>query len=845
MITFLINLSKEKITESTMKIYLYPYLKENKLRMIDKNEMNYEDIVNEIKYYIHNNNNVKFVKKEYQVLIVLPIYDENSKYFEKNLTNSIYEITEKFYERLLDEKIEPTQINYLVLDYLERDFLKKAIDINSAISEELNVDGYISSPILTNKDILKLSNICKEVLNKNIEKNEKIHNLDDELTSFFRSKRENILETDIGKIKDSALNEHPKKYRSIYKELKRNLEYEINRGSIENLDICKILIEILKNNNYYYDFIFNSSDLEKLQLIWEKNSIMMKEEESFNLSDEFIGKIKNVKKELYEEIENLISSKIEALHLILKEGNFQNCYLKEKTLEEIKKIFIEEYLENYLSEIISTRAMKSKKIYTPVEKLKYLLKRNYSLQRIQSLERNSNIYRIPFTIKNTLKYNENLIKFIYFIMFLIEYGEQKETYMDLGKILSLENIVYRKDYLELLFDRYKFVLKKEEKNIDSRQKNLKSSARIDYYNPQVGSYNKSNKENQITEKELPKYSIFFEEDDFKNYKRDWLDDLEKKFDDYIEEANEALFDYKASKNKFNLYKLEKEIDKNIKDEVRECQETLDKANRELRKIEEKIKIDIKNEWKIKNKQEISLRELENLLKMRPIKRDIFNLSMILILWFLFCSTFQRTELVSQIFVYGSPIILAVSLFLSTVFILNGQHMGKIKQILNTSKRIRDSYVNELRETFNLKKEHVDKQILYRIAEKNLLLAKKEEKRIQEKIELLGCYSEILGNHCQMVDTILNTLNGINNNCIDEEEYKNESFSNKLEELDSKKAPFENDIFNLVNYIEIEEYKKFNVLYNDQENLFIPKNIFGCENIRIVEDEIYKKVGREW
>ena len=161
MITFLINLSKEKITESTMKIYLYPYLKENKLRIIDKNKMDYEDVVNEIKYYIHNNNNVKFVKKEYQILIVLPIYDENSKYFEKNLTNSIYEITEKFYERLLDEKIEPEQVNYLVLDSLERDFMKKAIDINSNISEELNVDGYISSPILTHEDILELSNLCK------------------------------------------------------------------------------------------------------------------------------------------------------------------------------------------------------------------------------------------------------------------------------------------------------------------------------------------------------------------------------------------------------------------------------------------------------------------------------------------------------------------------------------------------------------------------------------------------------------------------------------------------------------------------------------------------------------
>ena len=70
------------------------------------------------------------------------------------------------------------------------------------------------------------------------------------------------------------------------------------------------------------------------------------------------------------------------------------------------------------------------------------------------------------------------------------------------------------------------------------------------------------------------------------------------------------------------------------------------------------------------------------------------------------------------------------------------------------------------------------------------------------------------NHCQIADNILNTLKNIKNDLVDEKEYFNESFNNKLDELNSKKAPFENDIFIFSKYIEIEEYKKFNVFFND-------------------------------
>jgi|GEM_PF-5636803 len=839
MITFLINLSTEKISESTMKIYLYPYLKENKLRIIEGYGVDYNDIVNDIKYYIYNSNNIKSEKKEFQLLIVLPIFNEKVKYFGENLTNNIYEVSEKIEEKLLEEKVEPNEVSYLVLDYLERDFMKKAININGGISEELNVDGYISSPIFAIDDIEKIEKLYKKSIAGKESKEDIRSDLREELENFFREKRELVLESEIGKIKDSAIMEHPKKYRAISKDLGSTLEYELNRGNIQNIDIYTNLVEILKRNDYYYDFLFNVFDLSKLQYIWEKNNIVMRGEESYNLSDEFIEKIVQLKTELFEEIKKIISQKKEALKNIKTEKG-ENCYLKERTLDEVQKEFVNNYLEKYLGEIIKTKALRTQRIETPLERIKYLLRKYYSLQKITALQRN-NIYRIPFIKNNTLRYNENLIKFIYLIMFLIEYGEQKEGYIGNGKILSLEDVKYRNYYLEELFNKYQNTLRNEEGNIDIRQKNLKSSAEVSYYAPQNSAYNVTSNETRISEKETPEFSKYYEENDIKEYKREWLEDIDAKLDKYIDESNEALFDYQNSKNKFMLTpKGKKEINKDIKDEVKECQEILERAREDLLEVEKNVKTEIKNEWKLRNKNEISLVELENILDMRPLKGDTIWLVVLLIFAFIL-SLNPKTSLISLQFAISGVIVFALMAITLMVLTVNG-HYGRIKQMMNTSKRIRDSYVNELRECFNVKKEYIDKQILYRVAEKNFLLAKKEEKKIEEKIELLGCYKEIIENHCQITDNILNTLKGMRNDSVDEKEYRNERFSNKLEDLDSKKAPFENDIFNLSCYIEVEEYKKFNVLYNDQENLFIPQNIFGCDSIKIYEDEIYKKVG---
>ena len=49
----------------------------------------------------------------------------------------------------------------------------------------------------------------------------------------------------------------------------------------------------------------------------------------------------------------------------------------------------------------------------------------------------------------------------------------------------------------------------------------------------------------------------------------------------------------------------------------------------------------------------------------------------------------------------------------------------------------------------------------------LFRSSEREKRIEEKIELLGCYKEIIENHCQIADNILNTLKNIKNDLVEE------------------------------------------------------------------------------
>ena len=181
-------------------------------------------------------------------------------------------------------------------------------------------------------------------------------------------------------------------------------------------------------------------------------------------------------------------------------------------------------------------------------------------------------------------------------------------------------------------------------------------------------------------------------------------------------------------------------------------------------------------------------------------------------------------------------------FLVTIFTVIFKANGvrnSITEIIKHSIAIRDKYIRELEENYKLKKQYIDKQFKVRVADKNYLLAKKEEKIINERIEVFSFYKETLGEHCQIVETLLEIINKFSRE--DEIEYKNEEFSNKLNTLDVKKAPFENDIFSLRKYVEISKYTNFDVMMNTQYNEFDPEYIVGCQRIVLNSDKRYKEI----
>lgn len=849
MITFLINLTAEKVTNSIGRLFLYPYLREQKLRVIDGYGEEYENILSEIKYYIHNSSNIKNTKKEFQIFILLSVFNEKEKYFGGNLTNTINEIYEKFEDRLDEEKLEPSSISYLVLDHFDRDFTNTPFDINGAISEELNVKGYISSPVLGLEDVEKLNSKFIELAGKaNYNDQDIFSGLELEIGEFFRKKEEDIITSEIGKIKDSAVRAHISKYKMIKKNLLNSLKYDVKKGEIKKSDFSEKFISILKGNEYFYDYLFREKDLDALERIWVQNNLIMQGEENFNLSKEFINKLSNLRDELRNEIENLIERKSDIIGKLEDRNSSNNCYINLNLLSYVQKNYIDQYLDNYLKEIITSKRMDSPVLITPVDYFKTLIQKYYSLKKVIASQRN-NIYRIPFYRNNNLKYNENLLNFSYFLMFLIEYGEEKDYYMGTGKFLYLKNISYRPEYLRDLFNRYTDTLEKEAVDIELKQDSLKTTAVIPYYNEKSVVYNNAVVDTSVSERTLPDVGLFFDRDTIKDYKRNWLDAIDEKIDTYIEFAEGELSDYQNKKNEFLLLpRTNVVIEREIKAEVADLTKALNAKRVELSELESQVKTNIKNEWKKLNEKEVSLDEMEIELSRRVVAGD-FMLLLVLVIVSCFISTVDPLIKIPmynltfiQVLIY-SIIGASVIGFLSLLIFMcqfTGQR-NYIKSMMMTSKRIRDSYIRKLQDIFETKKKYIDKQIECRVAEKNLNLAKKEEKRIREEIELLGCYIEIIKNHCQMVETVSNTINNIKHQKEDEIEYNNENFRGELKELDSKRAPFENDIFNMTKYIEIQEYKKFVVNYNEQENDMNPNNIFGCEAINIVEDNIYKKV----
>lgn len=837
MITFIINFNDEKIQEGITRVFLYPYLASGKVRIIEafKTEPEeYKNILNEIKYFYHNQTD-----NEFQLIFILPIYN-NEDNFVGNLANRFKNLVEEFLEKIYEERLEATRISCITLDDLERDILTDTpLDVNSRVAEELNIYGYVKTEVFTKKDILKISEKWNEI--------ERISKADiKEASDRFKDDLDDIVREKIEKIKILAVDESIKistikKIKEIIKKINDNMNFEFTRQKkdLSQLNIEQSLIENLKKERCYFEFLFSQDDLNLLEKCYKGEKLLITGEDQFNLSLELIEKLKIYKEKIIEVIEKIVEDKNNALKNIEKSEK-RNLYLKQKHLNEVINKFKKKYIENYLDRIIDERSMENSQIREPQEVLKGILASIYGIEasNIFNSTNFSNIYRVRFNKSNKLKYNEYKLKFIYFLMFLIEYGEQKESYSFGHDFYTLDKISFKSEYLSKLFSKYISKLQTERENINSYQNSLKADAKIKKYKerevPHTPEINISMIQNIVT----PSFLATYNTNDIDVYRREWRDKVKEGIDKYIESNNESFITYQMEKNKALATPSDTDFTTtDIDSELKNRQNILNEVKKELQETEEEIKtLDIKNEWLNKNSKVVEERELENLLDKRLRKEDrtrtIFFTIFFIVLalnWRLFGSW------IISLIILGAAFLVTI---FTVIFKANGVK-NSISKILNSSRAARDEYIRNLEANYGLKKKYIDKQFKVRVAEKNYLLAKKEEKLINEKIEVFGYYKETLGEHCQIVETLLEIIKKFSRE--DEIEYENEEFSGKLSGLNVKQAPFENDLFILRKYAGISKYTNFDVMMDAQNNEFEPQYIVGCQRIVLNSDKRYKEI----
>lgn len=858
MITFLINLDKDIDNIELTKLYFYPYLKEQKIKIINSSTKMNQDIFNEIKYYIYNSSHLKKSKKEFQLLFIVPVCDKKNTYFNKNLTNRVLNIKDELLNKLSEERLEAEYINFITIDDLERDFTSTPVDVNAAIAEELDKIGYTEAPIISLDELTNIETEWKKLI-KDIEEIEFSNNSYDKLNDFEKDKIDNLKEIYyfiddivkakiekidehiIGGIDDSAIRSHNKKYEIFKKKLRNDLEYDFKMRveSIKKLDIKTVMLSILKKEGYYYEYLFAKSDISILDRVWKKVPSLSGEEE-YSLSKSYIEELKNIKLELEKSINEIVEKKLEGLNsLNLRiEDTVTNIYLDKRAIKQIGERFKDRFFKKRLDIIIENKSLREAKLINPTEILKDLLKENYSLEKA-SKQTNYKAFRVPFEKKNTLEFNKNLLKLSYFILFLVEYTEKKESYISHSRYYHLENIDFKKNYNNMIFDRYIEILNREKNRIEGDKKSFKKNIEIEYYNGTEESLGDIKNNYNV---EVPTYGKKFYPNEIDSY-YEWIDNVDRSFSDYIEKTTETLFQYQSDKGKFiTAPKRKRYIDENnsIEQEVAERKAQLDNLREELGIIEEKVEVDIKNEWKkyFEVEKEIQPNELKSLLQKRPQTRDILKLLALSLVQIFVYGYYKNIESLTMIIINVLFIAVIISILISILISLLS---SEIKSLLKAAIRRKSEYGSTLLGKIEIKKRHIDKEIEVRIAEKNYQIAKRKEASLNEQQELLEYYKNQIDSHCQNASELKRIMSNITVKKLDEGDYLNENFNVKLKEIDYKKVPFENEKFNPCKYIEIPQYNEMTVYINHQETHVVPENLFGCHSITLNEDKIYSEV----
>ncbi|MGL6130575.1 MAG: hypothetical protein ACRCZ9_03040 [Fusobacteriaceae bacterium] len=872
MFTFIIKYDQEIDFFGMTNLYFYRYFQEKKIKIInivekdsekqgDDSKVVKKNLFDEIKFYIHNNH-----IREYQIIFIQKIFQENNREFGGNITNRYEGIEKDLLERLSEDKISPTKTNFVVIDNVERDFKNVARDISASVGEELDRYGHVRIPSFTYEEINEISEIwnlrMKAIKDISFTKTnpeqmsfeereliEPLREIINYIDEMVKNKIEKIENSEMGKIDDSAVRKHIAIYRMINRYITDNLRGEFKRidENFKKIDLKERFIMILCRNNYYFEYLFTKRDIEILEEAWDSEKISMQGEQHFNLSYEIVDKLKERKKKIELSFEEILRRKREALKFLEmskqeKERNSRSLVESEKSiysdrynLKWIEETFKKEFFDSYLNKIIEDKNLNDKNLYSPKNAIVSILKRRYSLNRIKIY--NGNFFRIPFKNDNS-KNNEYLLKLVYFILFLVEYSEQKLSYLGERNYYSFENIDFKVKYMESLFSKYVSRLESEKNYMELQQSTIKSSSKISYFATKDGDY-RDYANLDVTKIDTPKFGILFKSNDVDRFKRDWINQINRSIDNYIEKAEEALNDYQKRKNNLDI-KSSIIIEKDIEEEVLIREKELEKCRKNLEFIGRGVSTDINNEFKEKIRENKEILKLKNCLDKRPRIEDIvYILAIPGILEAVSYGYYFIGVDILGIFMRSS-IAVVITAFILGYFIIKNK--SKIENILNFAKEIRNSYITALGEKYDIKKKYIDSQTECKAAEKNYILVKKEQSKVFEQLKCIRFYISALETQVEAVSSVVKLIKNISAGKVDEIAYDNEYFSGKISSLDCEKAPFQNDIFLLGKYIEIPQYTEFKVNVNHQENWFKPTGILGCNSIDLKEDEIFGQGG---
>lgn len=847
MYSFVISMDKFFKNFGIALPYMYPYMKEKNFQYIFSENEDLDVIFKEIKFSIQNNG-----IKDYQILYVISAQEELIC-CGGNLTNKIKKIEKEILKRLKNENLPVKQVNFLVLDGVQRDFNHSPKMVSEYVSENLDRKGYTDIPYITDDELVKIEKWCEESFKSSHplienEKEERIDYFSEKIEYFFKNK-EIFIEDMENSVAGSAIFENIKHYRSVKNMLIAGVKNIIRSGKSDSFDKGKIddfLFNVLTQNNYFYNYLFSSQDLEKLKSSWGQGPKLGNNQD--DLSTDIVEGIENFYQNFKKEFFNIVEKKEENIKKYKKytmnkskdkdkeslNKEFQeNIYIADgkEGIKKIKDEFEKIYYKNYLKEIIEKKSLKSEELKSPVIEIKNILSREYALRSI-NLEK-YNILKYFFNKKDDLKFNENTLSIAYLIQFFLEYSKQNSNILRRGIIYNIDEIELKTIHNNMILDKYRKNLEKEVENVEAQIQQINNRFEIKYFKSGDADFNAD--KSFLSREEIVRYDKWLSYNEINSF-NEWNKKMSHSISEFILQSERELSEYQMKKMRLKQDNSEEGI---IKGKIEFEIDNKEKESKEIRnkliEIEKEIDLNIKNNW-LKTVEEKGLKEkLKTLLDRRMKEKTLICLVLLsMVMPVVSYGFFKHYNLLSLV-VKMAGFALATGVI---GYIQINRNKEKIEDLLKDIRSEYNSYTQILDRKLGKRKDLIDAHSESVASEKNNNILKTKKREIGEKIAILTFSRDEIKKHLETTNTLKVIFNSASHkNGIESiRDYETENQMPKIEEKPNyEKPPFENFVFIPSQYCEIAKNREIQLVIEQQILQFQPENIFGCSSIKLIED----------